>query len=162
MSMSGMPKLATADGVSSGISGRRRLSAHEQSAAKGTALMYLEALRAGYGLCQALKPNFIAAKILRHRLDGRATIFVRFLGGRHLLQAAIIFLAPRSPWLHRTGAVVDLIHASTMLILALTDARRRKAALADAAAAVLFATAELLASTSQRHIPLQGKNNETV
>lgn len=115
-------------------------------------MKYLEPLRAGYGLCQLVKPDLIATKILGHRLDGRAITVVRILGARHLLQGAVIALAPRSDFLRRGGAVVDLLHASTMVILALTDGRRRKAALADAAVACLFATAELLASASQSHL----------
>ncbi|UIK89822.1 hypothetical protein [Arthrobacter polaris] len=151
MNISGKLGVIAVSGVRSEIGGRRRLSARALSAAEGTALTYLEPLRAGYGLCQVLQPNFIATQLLRYRLDGRATIFIRVLGARHLLQSAVICLAPRSACLHRTGAAVDLIHASTMLILALTDARRRKVALVDAAAAALFAIAELLASASPRH-----------
>lgn len=109
-------------------------------------MTYLEPLRAGYGLCQLTRPDFIAARLLRHRLDSRATVVVRVLGARHLFQAAVIGLAPRSTFLHRAGAVVDLLHASTMVILALSDGRRRKAAFADAAVACFFATAELLSS----------------
>lgn len=121
----------------------------------------LESLRAGYGLCQLVKPDFIATTILGHRLDGRSATVVRILGARHLVQSAVISLAPRSVFLHRGGAAVDMLHAATMVILALTDGRRRKAALADAAAAGIFAAAELLVSASQRHQeqPSRGRNS---
>lgn len=111
-------------------------------------MTYLEPLRAGYGICQLTRPDFMASKLLRHRLDSRAKVVVRVLGARHLLQAAVIGLAPHSTFLHLGGAVVDLLHASTMVVLALSDGRRRKAALADAAVACIFATAELCSSAS--------------
>lgn len=113
-------------------------------------MMALETVRAGYGMCQLVKPDFISTKLLRHRLDDRATIVVRILGARHLLQAVVIALAPGSAFLHRGGATVDLLHAATMAALGLTDRRQRKAALVDAAVASFFAAAELLAGASQR------------
>lgn len=113
-------------------------------------MSYLEPLRAGYGLCQLLKPDFIATKILRHKLDAKATMVVRVLGARHVLQAVVIILAPGSPFLRRGSAGLDLLHAATMGIVGATDRRRRQAALADAAVACAFAAAELLEVAARR------------
>ena len=107
----------------------------------------LEPLRACYGVCQLVRPEFIATRILGHPLDGTSTTVVRILGARHLLQSAVIALSPPSAALHRGGAMVDLLHASSMVMLALVDRQRRRAALADAVVAGAFAAAELLAST---------------
>lgn len=107
----------------------------------------LESLRACYGVCQLVKPEFIATMILGHSLDRRSTTVVRVLGARQLLQSAVISLSPPSEALRRGASMVDVLHASSMVLLALVDRQRRRAALADAAVAGAFAAAELLAST---------------
>jgi hypothetical protein len=57
------------------------------------------------------------------------------LGVRHLAQVGACLAFPvRRTWL--VGAIVDGLHAGSMLALMAADRRRRKAALADAAIAV--------------------------
>lgn len=111
---------------------------------------FFELVRAAYGLCQLVRPDFIPTKLLHHELDARSMRVVRVLGARHLIQATTILLTPRSTLLHAGGAMVDFLHASTMVVLAIFDGRRRKAALADAAIAGVFAAVELRESASSR------------
>lgn len=67
---------------------------------------------------------------------GPDAIVVRGLGLRHLVQAgAELAGGPRSL---RNGALVDLAHGLSMLVLGGLDARRRKPALVDAAVATGF------------------------
>ncbi|MCZ2401967.1 hypothetical protein IV498_01890 [Paenarthrobacter sp. Z7-10] len=106
----------------------------------------LEPFRAGYGLCQLGYPQEVPGIVLGRRLDSRAAAVVRVLGARHLLQAAVLGLAPASPMLHRCGSVVDVLHSASMVLLAVFDRRRRSAALADAVVAGVFAAAELRAA----------------
>ncbi len=116
----------------------------------------LELVRAGYGAVQLVFVHALAELVVRHRLDGRAAVVVRVLGARHLLQAAVVSVAqgsappgsPRSSTVHRIGAVVDALHCASMVLLAAADVGRRRAALADAAVAGLFAAGELRAARS--------------
>jgi hypothetical protein len=117
----------------------------------------LEPVRAGYGLCQLGFPQLVPGAVLGRRVDSRAAAVVRVLGGRHLLQAAVLELAPASPLLHRCGSVVDMLHSASMVLLAAFDRRRRTAGLADAVVAGLFAAAELRAAAG-----LQRRGGEAV
>ena len=76
--------------------------------------------------------------------DRRATATMRVLGLRHLVQAA--FVGSRGQHV-RGGALVDLLHGVSMLLLACFDTRRRKAALLDAGVAVAFAAAGMKTQT---------------
>jgi hypothetical protein len=60
---------------------------------------------------------------------------VRVLGVRHLLQAAAQTGGGRH---YRDGALIDLLHALSMLLLAAVNAGRRRAAVVDAAIAGSF------------------------
>ena len=109
----------------------------------------LQAFRAGYGLCQLSEPTLLADRVLALRLDGPAQMVVRVLGGRHLLQAALVGgsqYGRRSGLLHGAAATVDLLHAASMVLLAAVDERRRKAAALDAAVAGVFGAAEIRAA----------------
>ena len=72
--------------------------------------------------------------------DRRAMTVMRLFGLRHLVQAAIT--GKRNRFL-RGGALLDLFHGASMLLLASIDARRRRAALLDASVAIGFAAGGL-------------------
>ena len=72
--------------------------------------------------------------------DRRAITTMRVLGLRHLVQAAAV--GGRGQRV-RGGALVDLLHGVSMLLLACFDTRRRKAALLDAGVAFAFAASGL-------------------
>ncbi|GAA4266635.1 hypothetical protein [Frondihabitans peucedani] len=102
----------------------------------------LEILRAAFGLAELLFPDQVAEHILGHPADPRERVFIRILGGRHLTQAAILLILSRRT-AHRLGGVVDLIHAGTMVAVAVTDPRRKVAGTVNATVAVVFAAGEL-------------------
>ncbi|AMM22647.1 hypothetical protein AX769_21150 (plasmid) [Frondihabitans sp. PAMC 28766] len=101
----------------------------------------LEVVRAPLGLTELLLPNQVAEHLLGHPADARERIFIRILGARHLLQAVILLMA-KDRIAHRIGAVVDVIHAGTMVAVAATDPRRKTSATVNAAIAVVFAGGE--------------------
>ena len=71
-----------------------------------------------------------------------AIAFARVLGARHLVQAAVTTAAP-APLVADYGAIVDAMHATQQLALAIGSPRWRAAALVDAAIAVALGTAAL-------------------
>lgn len=102
----------------------------------------MEATRAAYGLCQLAFPSMIFRLALGHQPDRRVRAVVRILGARHLLQALVVGAAPFSRSLHLGAGVVDSLHSASMVGLAVTDRRRRRAAALDAVIAGLFAGTE--------------------
>ena len=102
----------------------------------------LEVVRAAFGLSELLLPNIVAEHILGHRADPRERVFIRILGARHLIQAAVLFPVTGVAG-HRLGALVDAIHATTMLVVAVKDPQRKVAATVNATAAAIFAAGEL-------------------
>ncbi len=85
----------------------------------------------------------------RARPSGRACGVARVLGVRHLVQAGLTASALRAtepePALPLgLGAAVDLLHASTMVGLAVLDRGARRVALADTGVEVALATAGLV------------------
>ena len=76
--------------------------------------------------------------------DRRAMTTMRVLGVRHLVQAAVV--GGRGQHV-RGGALVDLLHGVSTLLLACIDTRRRKAALLDAGVAFAFAAGGLTKRT---------------
>lgn len=103
--------------------------------------MFLEVLRVLYGLLELAKPDIVAGAALDKSPDKRLRVVLRILGARHVLQGAVTMARPRS--MHPLGGAVDLLHCTTMLVLAVADRRRRRAATLDAAVAALFAAGEL-------------------
>lgn len=102
----------------------------------------LELLRAGYGLCQLLRPELVAGRLFGLPLDSRARLVVRVLGARQLLQA--LATAPTgNATVHRLSGGVDTLHALSMVALAAVDPGRRRAALCDGGVASAFAVGEL-------------------
>jgi hypothetical protein len=69
-------------------------------------------------------------------MDTRSITVARALGLRHLVQAA---WSRGSRSSQQVGAVIDLLHGASMLLLALCDAKRRRVALLDAGVACAFA-----------------------
>lgn len=74
---------------------------------------------------------------------------VRVLGARYVLQAAGGLLVDR-PWVSVADASVDVVHAVSMVGLAVWAPQHRRLALTSAVVAVCFATADLLESGRRR------------
>jgi hypothetical protein len=98
------------------------------------------AARAAYGLALLCWPGQAARLAQGAPADGRIQVVARVLGVRHLTQAAATAARP-SPEVLTLSAGTDLAHAASMLVLAVTDRLRCRAALVDAAVAAAFATA---------------------
>ena len=80
---------------------------------------------------------------LTHGHDGRGErVTVRILGARYIAQSGA-GLGLGRPWVRDADAAIDLIHAATMLALAVVAPRHRRLAVLSAAAALGFAAADL-------------------
>lgn len=100
----------------------------------------LEVIRAAYGLCELLAPDFVSGRLLGEAPDGQVRLVIRILGARHLVQAALTARAGRTA--HRVGGCVDAVHAASMIGLAALDGRHRRSAAVNAALALVFAAGE--------------------
>jgi hypothetical protein len=96
-----------------------------------SAMRALTAVRAAVALTYLTAPRWLPGLVLGTRLDRRASIVVRVLGMRQLIEASVAAAIP-SPLTFKVSSAVDGLHAGSMLALAATDDRRRKVALADA------------------------------
>ena len=101
-----------------------------------------QTIRAGWGLLQLAAPGLVADRVLPAPLDHRATVVARLLAARQVLQAGL--LRNPGPMALALGAVVDGLHAASMIGLAAFNARRRRAALLDASIAATFAVSGAL------------------
>jgi hypothetical protein len=110
----------------------------------------LTLIRAGYGVALVCAPGSLIT------LTGgpgprRAGAVARVLGVRHLVQAGLTAVAlraePGSPVPLGLGAAVDVLHASSMVGLALLDRGARRVALADTGVELALAAAGALTAT---------------
>jgi hypothetical protein len=100
----------------------------------------LELVRAAYGMCELLAPDYVSGRLLGEVPDGRTRVVIRILGARHLVQAVLTVRAGRAA--HLVGGSVDTVHAASMVVLAALDSRYRKSAGVNAALALVFAAGE--------------------
>jgi hypothetical protein len=101
----------------------------------------LEAVRGCWGVCELVAPNRVVGGLVRHPADGRTRVVARILGARHVAQAVLTLRG--DPVTHALGGAVDLTHSASMVLLALVDRRRRRAAVTSAAIALGFGIAEI-------------------
>lgn len=106
-------------------------------------------VRGGYGAVLLCAPAAAIRLCGAGSASPRARAVVRVLGARHLIQAAVTAMAPNAAVLVR-GAQVDLAHAASMLALAAADRPLRRAGLADALTAAMFATVGTAGAQSRR------------
>jgi hypothetical protein len=78
----------------------------------------LNAMRAGYGAGLLLLPRGALARLARMPLDSLDVTVARVLGVRQLVQAAVLH---RRPDLAGPGAVVDGLHAASMMAVSRLD-----------------------------------------
>jgi hypothetical protein len=114
----------------------------------------LQRIRVGYGAALVFMPGttiFLATG----RLPSRRTCRVaQVLGARHLAQAALTAARPR-PEVLAAGALIDAVHAASMLLLAAVSRDGRSAALTDALTETAFAAAGF--SPSIRELANRGR-----
>lgn len=128
---------------------------------KSTAVTALTLARAGYGVALVCLPGALIKLTgdpqtgqppgaSQARPGGRACAVARVLGVRHLVQAGVTAWAqgvePGNPLPLAVGAVVDVLHASTMAGMAVFDRGARRVALADSGVEVAFAAAGALSA----------------
>jgi hypothetical protein len=101
---------------------------------------WVSIVRACYGVVLLRVPGPLVSTVAGGPVSGRVRVVARVLGARQLAQAAICGLAPTSGRL-RAGAAADGLHAASMLALAWTEPRLRRALLADTAIAAAFGSA---------------------
>lgn len=99
----------------------------------------LSQLRAGMGVAHLLFPGLAAQLLVRRPLGDRARRVIRVLGARQLAQALATGEEPTVAVL-LLGAEVDIAHATSMVALALSSRRWRRAGLADALVATGLAS----------------------
>lgn len=104
----------------------------------------LEVVRGGYGLCQLTAPRFLAGRVPGAPLTPGAVVVIRILGARQVVQMLATVCA-HSTWVRRLSGGVDVLHALSMVGVALVSDKHRHAATADAAVATLFAVSEFRA-----------------
>jgi len=121
-----------------GLLGARPAGGPRSPAGRG-----LEGVRAAYGLVQLAAPALLADRVAPDRVGPRARVVIRVLGARHLLQAGAASAVDR-PSAHQVGAVVDALHALSMVALSFTGRGRRRLAVLDACVAGTFAALEAL------------------
>jgi hypothetical protein len=95
--------------------------------------------RAALGTAELLLPRAMARRGgARPPIDGRATAVIRVLGARQIAQALTTYFEPAAP-MAATGAVVDGMHALSMVALAMGSTRWRRPAWAEVISATALA-----------------------
>jgi hypothetical protein len=102
----------------------------------------LEALRVVYGVTEICAPRWGIGMLLGRAPDRKTAAVIRVLGARHLVQALMTRRKGRTA--HRIGGTVDLLHAVSMVGVAVRYKRHRPPALASAAIALIFGVGEFL------------------
>ena len=105
----------------------------------------LEVGRAAYGLAGLLAPVRLAAMELGRPPGADATRVARLLGARHLVQA-VVLLTTGGVTAHRVGAIIDGLHAASMLPLAALGSSHRRYYLTSGVVASTLAMLERQAS----------------
>jgi hypothetical protein len=103
--------------------------------------MLIPLARAGYGAALLCAPGPMIRVCTRQSASPRARRVAQVLGIRHLAQAAVTVWAPE-PEVVAVGAVIDLLHAASMLGFAAAVGSLRRAELTDALIAATLAVAE--------------------
>lgn len=112
-------------------------------------MLVMTGVRAGYGAAQLFWPGLGVDRLLRRRLDGNGALVARVLGGRHLAQAVACASSPTAAVL-ALGTEVDVLHAASMVGLAVVNRSYRLPALVSAAVATGFASAGWAATVRAR------------
>jgi len=102
----------------------------------------LELTRAMYGVTEICAPRWGIGMLLGRAPDRKMAAVIRVLGARHLVQALMTRGKGRTA--HRIGGTIDLLHAVSMVGIAVHYKKHRPPALLSAAIALVFGVGELL------------------
>ncbi len=97
----------------------------------------IELWRAGWGAVLLAVPGLVLTSMRGVQVDRRASVVVRILGARHLVQALSSGINP-SPEVVAAGIWVDTVHSMTALGLAVADRNRIQGGLADSVVAAAW------------------------
>jgi hypothetical protein len=104
--------------------------------AKTTVAWLVTLARAGYGVALIGVPGLLIG-MTGEKPGPRACAVARVLGARHLIQAGVTAVSqlgdPGGSVVLGGGAAVDVLHATSMVVLGAVDSQVRRAALSDAA-----------------------------
>jgi hypothetical protein len=104
--------------------------------AKTTVAWLVTLARAGYGVALIGVPGLLIG-MTGEKPGPRACTVARVLGARHLIQAGVTAVSqlgdPGGSVVLGGGAAVDVLHATSMVVLGAVDSQVRRAALSDAA-----------------------------
>lgn len=103
-----------------------------------TPTMRLNLARAAWGTVLLTAPDIFVVSSQGSSTGTIARRTIQILGGRQVIQAALTARRPSTAVL-TAGAATDVLHAASMITLALLDARWRDRAAADAVLGALFA-----------------------
>jgi len=131
--------------LGSAVGGQR----HFRPAPAPVGMRWMSAVRAAYGGALLCAPGPMISALTAAPASGRARAVARVLGARQVAQAVVCGLAPRRGVI-QAGAAVDGLHAGSMLVLAGSEPRLRRALLAETAIGATLASA---AATSLRRQP---------
>ena len=100
-------------------------------------MIALRVARLAVGAAELLAPDRVVSPVVRRKPDEEELVVCQILGARHVVQA----LFPRSAPAGRfgTGPTLDVLHALSMIGLAVVSERHRRAAIANTAEAFAFA-----------------------
>jgi hypothetical protein len=128
------------------------MSLRQRHLGRRTTVAWLVTLaRAGYGVALVAVPGLLIG-LTGERPAGRACAVARVLGVRHLVQAGITAVSelgdPGGSVVLGGGAAVDVLHATSMVVLGAVDPRVRRATLSDAAVETTLAMAGAVAAAT--------------
>lgn len=103
-----------------------------------TPTIRLNLVRAAWGTVLLTAPDIFADSSRSRRSGTAARRTIQVLGGRQVIQAALTTRRPSTAVL-AAGVATDVLHAASMVALAIVDARWRNRAAASAALGALFA-----------------------
>lgn len=109
------------------------------------------AARAAVGACLVVVPQRVIGAVDSGGASGLTVGLTRVLGARHLAEAAILWVHPTTR-LVRGIAVVDLIHASSMVAAAAGAPRYRRLTSTSAVVASLLAAINLASVHGSRGV----------
>lgn len=109
-------------------------------------------LRVGVGGACIVSPRRVASAAAGRPAVTLACVFTRILGVRQLVQAALTVTTPDLMTPLR-GAVIDGLHAATMVLLAAVSRRHRRAALVSTTMAATFCAVGMVRARDHRERP---------
>lgn len=108
----------------------------------------LQLARTGWGILELVAPDALVEAAADRHADEEERTAVRVLGVRDVVQAQMTTRRGRAA--HGMACAVDVLHAASMVALAVYDERRRRLAGVSAVIASAFALAEYVAARRAR------------